>query len=353
MQMLETSLCLIILLVLILPFLIHPVERNIEVFLLIMGVLAATFSHFWGSGPVWSIRLIKESLVEPLMITSAVMIVGLLVHHFRDLIARIILKLERKTGSRLFCFTLIAGLGVLSSVITAIMAAIILVEVANALKLNKEFETRLVVLGCFAIGLGAALTPIGEPLSTICIAKLKGEPYNANFFFLIKTIGVFALPGILFVAILGAIIPSVKESPRDALKEKEKSSIKGIFVYSGKVYIFIMALIYLGAGFKQVTDLHIIVLPNSTLYWMNSISAVLDNATLAAAEISPKMNLSQIQYILIGLLISGGMLIPGNIPNIISAKRLGVTSKQWAKTGVPLGLFLMAAYFVIFSLNLK
>jgi predicted cation transporter len=48
-----------------------------------------------------------------------------------------------------------------------------------------------------------------------------------------------------------------------------------------------------------------------------------------------------------GLLIAGGMLIPGNIPNIISAGKLGITSKEWARLGVPLGLVSMAVYFVI------
>jgi predicted cation transporter len=41
------------------------------------------------------------------------------------------------------------------------------------------------------------------------------------------------------------------------------------------------------------------------------------------------------------------MLIPGNIPNIISAKQLGIGSRDWAKVGVPVGLAMMAAYFVV------
>ena len=48
------------------------------------------------------------------------------------------------------------------------------------------------------------------------------------------------------------------------------------------------------------------------MYWINIVSAVLDNATLAAAEISPAMDTTTISNILMGLLISGGMLIPGN-----------------------------------------
>jgi predicted cation transporter len=77
------------------------------------------------------------------------------------------------------------------------------------------------------------------------------------------------------------------------------------------------------------------------------ISAVLDNATLTAAEISKQMTTMQIEAILMGLIISGGMLIPGNIPNIISASKLKISSTEWAKIGVPVGLLVMAVYFFI------
>jgi predicted cation transporter len=40
------------------------------------------------------------------------------------------------------------------------------------------------------------------------------------------------------------------------------------------------------------------------------------------------------------------MLIPGNIPNIISAQKLNISSKEWAKLGVPLGLVVMMVYYV-------
>jgi len=57
------------------------------------------------------------------------------------------------------------------------------------------------------------------------------------------------------------------------------------------------------------------------------------------------MDIFQIKAILMGLLVSGGMLIPGNIPNIISANKMGITSKEWARTGVPIGLVTMLVYF--------
>ncbi|MCB4792597.1 MAG: DUF1646 domain-containing protein [Elusimicrobia bacterium] len=351
--MLEISLFVILFLVLALPIAIGKVERNLEVFLFIMGIASVTCSHIWGVAPVWSIHLFKESMVEPVMITIAVIVFGFLMYFFRDKITAYIVNVERRIGSKWFSFVLVIALGLFSSIITAIMSSIILVEVVNALKLNKEYEIKLVILGCFSIGLGAVLTPIGEPLSTIAIAKLKGEPYNADFFFLFRTLGLYILPGILGLGLFGALIePSIKEdSNENSLSEEKKSSIKDVFGYAGRVYIFIMALVYLGTGFKPIIDAYIITLPSPILYWINTISAVLDNATLTAAEVSPKMSLGQIQYILMGLLISGGMLIPGNVPNIIAAGRLNIKSKEWAKFGVPLGLIIMTIYFIIFSLK--
>ena len=92
---------------------------------------------------------------------------------------------------------------------------------------------------------------------------------------------------------------------------------------------------------------YLVQVPDYVLFWVNMVSAILDNATLTAAEISPYMSQMQINAALYGLLISGGMLIPGNIPNIISAGKLGITSSEWAKLGVPVGLTLNAVYFVV------
>ncbi len=59
------------------------------------------------------------------------------------------------------------------------------------------------------------------------------------------------------------------------------------------------------------------------------------------------MSERKIVFVLMGLLVSGGMLIPGNIPNIISASKLGIRSREWAAAAVPLGLVLMAGYFLL------
>jgi predicted cation transporter len=317
-----------------------------------MGVLAVSCSHFFGRESIWSATLVVEVLRDPVMITAAVLFFGLIILVYKSPVTRFVVHAERRLGSKLFCFALVTLLGFLSSVITAIIAAIVLVEVVNALRLNKEYELKLVVLACFSIGLGAALTPIGEPLSAICIVKLKGQPYNAGFFFLMEHLGKFIVPGVFGLGLIGALIePAIRAGGPDAgLKEMEKETVKDILTRSFRVYIFIAALVLLGAGFKPLVDKYAAKLTVAALFWLNGISAVVDNATLTAVEISPKMTLMQIRAVLMGLLIAGGMLIPGNIPNIISAGRLKITSRQWARIALPLGVILMAVYFVILEI---
>ena len=46
-------------------------------------------------------------------------------------------------------------------------------------------------------------------------------------------------------------------------------------------------------------------------------------------------------------MISGGMLIPGNIPNIIAADKLQIGMREWARVAVPIGLVLLSVYFVV------
>jgi predicted cation transporter len=48
-----------------------------------------------------------------------------------------------------------------------------------------------------------------------------------------------------------------------------------------------------------------------------------------------------------GLPISGGMLIPRNILNIVTAGRLGIGSREWAGVGRITGLPLMALCFAV------
>jgi predicted cation transporter len=111
-----------------------------------------------------------------------------------------------------------------------------------------------------------------------------------------------------------------------------------------------MALVFFGKGLTPLAEITIMKLPTWALYWANSISAILDNATLAAAEIVPDMTTRQIEFLLIALVVSGGLLIPGNIPNIICASKFKITSKEWANAAILTGGLAMMIYFVILNI---
>ncbi|MBO1003938.1 DUF1646 family protein [Pseudogracilibacillus auburnensis] len=330
------GLTIILILVLFLPFTVKIVEKNLEVFLFIMGIAAAIISQKLDRD------LIFSALEDPIHITLAVLIAGLLFRWLQEPMEKGILGLSKAMPFRLFLALVVIILGLISSVITAIIAAIVLVVIVSVLRLDRQSELRLVVLACFSIGMGAALTPIGEPLSTIATSKL-GE----DFFYLLGLIGVDVIPAVILFGIFTAILVSPKEDDKGLAASLEKESYQEISIRSIKIYLFVMGLTLLGAGFEPFIERYLLGLSHYVLYWINMISAILDNATLAAAEISPAMDEPTIKAILLGLIISGGMLIPGNIPNIIAAGKLNITSREWARFGVPVGLIAMAVYFVV------
>lgn len=331
----------IMLLVFILPFVIKKVEEELEIFLFVMGVAAVFITQ------QWSLHLVQEALIEPIKITAAVFAAGMIFRFMQKPIAHNINRIEKAMGLKLFVFLLVVLLGLLSSVITAIVAALVLVEIVGHLKLDRKSEIRMVIIACFSIGFGAALTPIGEPLSTIAIAKLKGPPHNADFWFLMKHMWHFIIPAVFAMGILSIFLVGTGRHKGAGLKEAKDEGIREILIRTAKIYLFVMALVFLGSGFKPVVDEYISKIPFYALYWINIVSAILDNATIVAAEIGPSMSLFQIISALLGLIVAGGMLIPGNIPNIISASKLKIKSKEWAMLGLPLGLSLMAVFFVI------
>ena len=355
------GLLVIFILVLILPFRVKCIEHNLEVFLFVCGVFALTIAGLAsvpGETTGWSMAIIEEALLAPLNITSIfgipvgivqiVLVIGLLIYWFHHRLESAIVGMVGRFPLHAIVFALIVVLGLVSSIISAILAAIILVEIVNALPVVRKAKVEIAVVSCFSIGLGAGLTPLGEPLSTIVVSKLSGEPYNAGFLFLFDNLAVYIIPAIIALGFVGVALFSRSHTGDKTLEcIIERETIRDIVLRAAKVYLFIMALVFLGEGFKPLILTYVISIPSAGLYWVNIVSAVLDNATLAAAEISPALSLSQIVSALMGLLIAGGMLIPGNIPNIIAACKLEITSREWAEVGVPLGFVLMAVFFVI------
>jgi predicted cation transporter len=331
----------IMVLVLTLPFFSHRVEKQLELFLFVTGAVSVTISG------QWSWHLVQEALVDPIKITLAVLIAGLLFRLVRPKIGAWTNRLARRVGFAPLFFVVVVGLGLFSSFITAIIAALILAEIISALHLPRTVELRLVVIACFSIGLGAVLTPLGEPLSTIAVAKLSGEPYHAGFFFLLELLGKWVIPLILGLGFLTMLLPNKHEVRSAALTEDKPEQVRDILMRALKVYVFILALVFLGTAFTPIVDKYLTRIPPAGLYWINIVSAVLDNATVTAAEITPMMAEQTIRTVLLGLLIAGGILVPGNIPNIICANKLAIKSSEWARVGVPLGLALMIGCFLV------
>ncbi len=355
------GLLIIFILVLVLPFRIKTVEQNLEFFLFLCGTAALTLSGFTlipGETTGWNARIVLEALTTPLNVATIagipvgivqiVLVAGIVIYVFHRQLQGAFSRLIGKVPLMIIVPSVIIILGLVSSIISAILAAVILVEIVNALPVGKQSKIELAVVACFSIGLGAGLTPLGEPLSTIVVSKLSGEPYQAGFGFLLQNLGWYIVPSVFGLGIIGLLLfrrSHTGDTLLECIIEREK--LADVVVRAGKVYLFIMALIFLGEGFKPLILGYITTIPGAGLYWINIISSVLDNATLTAAEISPALSLQQIVGALMGLLIAGGMLIPGNIPNIITAGKLEITSAEWARTGVPLGLALMVLIFGI------
>ncbi len=345
----DTILLLVILgLILILPLLIRSIERNLEIFFLLMAVIAASITNSW------SIHLIEEALKTPVMIHEkipiglfqVVLTVGLIFHFLRDKVVNAVEKLISKYSPRVMFTVLSICLGLASSFISAIIASVILAEILAITPISRREKLYISVIACFSIGLGAALTPVGEPLSTIAIQKLSKPPYNAGFFFLLEHLGIYVIPTVIAIS-----LTVLKIIPREIVRVVSEvhiiEKLSTVFWRAIKIYLFIVALVILGKSYEILVVKYFKYLSPEILYWIGLMSAVLDNATLTAAFISSELSLFQIKSFLMSLLIAGGILVPGNVPNIIVASRIGITFKEWAKFGIIIGMPLFIIFYII------
>lgn len=343
--------------ILVAPLVSRRVEENLEIFFLVMGLVASIISGSFGA------KLLLEALKTPVVIHDiplgifqAVLISGLLFERYRERLRVFFTRLGYRSLPAVYAsMVLLLGFG--SSVISAIVASAIIAEVARTIGLPQRSRTILLVLPAYSIGVGAALTPLGEPLSTIAIAKLSGEPYHADFLFLTRLLWDYVLAIVLITSIASWYIYRRSLDPlvREKIAEEEKNgkNYREAIIRAIKVYIFVFALVLLGHSFEPVVDRYIAHLSPEALYLFGSTSAFLDNATLTAAIITPEMDIEQIKSFLVSLLISGGFLIPGNVPNIVIAYINKIGFREWAVKSIPLGLPLFVGAFIsIFYLGL-
>jgi len=294
------GLSIVTLTVLILPTSIKTIGENVELFFMFMGTIAVSISG------EWSWQLLHFALIDPVSIGiipigifQVVLGVGLLLHFWNQRFFNGIHFLNRKLGHRLFIFSLIAISSLISGIISVILTAVLLAEIVTTLPFSRKNKTQIVVSACYGMGLGAVLTPVAEPLSTVLVDKLSGPPYYAGFFFPLSTFGVYVIPGILLIAFISSILigRSLSFEPGETTSEAgsvHSETFKSVFTRAVRVYIFIAALTLLGAGLKPLVLMYFSKVPAWTMYWINIDSAFLDNATLASIELLPTMTLPQI-----------------------------------------------------------
>jgi predicted cation transporter len=324
----------ILALLLVGPLAVHWIERNIEFYFLGLGILSATLAEMWSG------RLVEEALHHPLPISIAVVVAGMIFSYTREHLDRLFLRLRGVVARPLLTAVSIFVLASISSVITAIIAALVLVEVVGLLRLPEAARVNVTVAGCFAIGLGAALTPLGEPLSTLATAALK-LPFSGLFFLL----AAWIFPGVAVASIAaGFFARGDYEAAPDAVHVRETPV--AALIQGARVYIFVAGLILISHAFAPITAQHLAKLSNHALFWANTVSAALDNATLVALEIRD-MPPERARAAILSLLVSGGMLVPGNIPNIISAGVLRIGSVAWARLAIPMGVAMLGTYFAV------
>jgi len=333
----HASAAVILVLLLFGPLAIAKIEHDIELYCLALGVLATIL----GTG--FTRELISEALQEPVAISVAVMVAALLFGWTRRRLDRVFNRLRKRVSRPVLTAASVFAIASISSVITAIVAALVLVEVMGLLHFARDKRVRVTVAGCFAIGLGASLTPLGEPLSTLAARAL-----NLGFFGLFHLLAPWVFPGVLVSSIVAGAFArgEYDEAPAGA---HVRQSYTAIFVQAAKVFAFIAGLVLISSAYGPIANEYVSKMSNDLLFWANTVSAALDNATLVALEVH-RMTIARAREAILALLVSGGMLIPGNIPNIVSAGALRIGSAAWAKIGLPMGLVMLGIYFALIKL---
>jgi predicted cation transporter len=329
---------LIITLVLLGPVFVEAIERNVELFFLMIGVLTAfTMGQF-------NTALVTAALIEPLAFTLAVLVFGASFRFLRDYLDQIFRRVIQVLDPRILCFCIVVLLGFLAAFITPVVAALVFVEAISLFRCDRRAEIAATVFACFAIGIGAGLTPLGMPGIAVVLRSL-----HADFWYLSHLLGPFIAVGVILAAVPTLFLPFNSSNPVDATGERDSWRLV-LLVRPGKVYVFIAGLVALSDGIRPLVDAYIHRIPNGLLFWMNTISAVVNNSTLAVVEIGPSLSMAQQRAVFLALLVSGGALVTGNIPNIVAASRLGITSREWARIGLGTGGLLLVLCFVVLSL---
>ncbi|MDY3910963.1 MAG: DUF1646 family protein [Elusimicrobiaceae bacterium] len=317
------------------------VESHLEIFLLMVGAAAVTISGGW------SVDFIYETLQYPVNVAFIVLVVSVIFNNYSRYIFRVLFAFFRKLEPQYSFALLVFLLGITSSLVSVTVAALVLAEVLKVVSLERSSTVRITVFACYAIGLGAVLTPLAEPLGLIINNALTGAPHFADFFFLMRHFFVWLAPAILLMSAAAGYSARHAGTTMQMHIREDKETYGSMLRRTWHIYMFVAALNLISAGLRPLAQSTITHLGGKVLFLANAVSVIIDNATLAAIEIVPTISMNDLIYMVIGLAAFGSMLVQGNLPNIVAAEKLGIKSREWASVAVPTGLVLMGAYFII------
>ncbi len=317
------------------------VESHLEIFLLMVGAAAVTISGGW------SVDFIYETLQYPVNVAFIVLVVSVIFNNYSRYIFRVLFAFFRKLEPQYSFALLVFLLGITSSLVSVTVAALVLAEVLKVVNLERLSTVRITVFACYAIGLGAVLTPLAEPLGLIINNALTGAPHFADFFFLMRHFFVWIAPAILLLSAAAGYSARHAGTTMQMHIREDKETYGSMLRRTWHIYMFVAALNLISAGLRPLAQSTITHLGGKVLFLANAVSVIIDNATLAAIEIVPTISMNDLIYMVIGLAAFGSMLVQGNLPNIVAAEKLGIKSREWASVAVPTGLVLMGAYFII------
>lgn len=322
------------------------VESHLELFLLGVGAAAVTVSGGW------SVDFLYETLNYPVNVAFIVLIVSVIFNNYSRYIFRVLFAFFKKLEPRYSFAVLIFLLGMTSSLVSVTVSALILAEVLKVVNLERSATVRITVFACYAIGLGAVLTPLAEPLGLSINNALSGPPHYADFFFLLKHFFWWIAPAVLLLSAAAGFSARNAGTTLQMHIREDKETYASMLRRTLHIYMFVAALNLISTGLRPLAQSTITHLGGKVLFLANAVSVIIDNATLAAIEIVPSISMNDLVYMVIGLAAFGSMLVQGNLPNIVAAEKLGIKSREWASVAVPTGLVLMGGYFIILSIML-
>ena len=322
------------------PLVSKWVENHLEIFLLLVGVAAVTITGGW------SIDFIYQTFNAPVNVAFIVLVVSVIFNYYSRYIFRVLFILFRYFEPQYSFAILVFLLGITSSIFSVTVAALLLAEVLQVVNLEHSQTVKVTVYACYAIGLGAFLLPLAEPMGLIIYNQLASGPHKADFFFMLRHFFWWIAPGIGVLALAAGYAVRNTNTQIQLHIREDKEDYKSMLRRTWHIYLFVAALHLISTGLRPFAQSTVAHLSGKILFWANSASVIIDNATLAAIEVTPTVTMTNLTFMVMGLVAFGSMLVQGNLPNIVAAEKLGIKSREWARVAMPVGIVLTVVYFV-------